>query len=108
MPESAESRRLGGNIIGFSAPGSSREMNPSHRHAQSLPDVAGFGAPHPDARAAGAADTVPGAFERARLVVHLVEALDSAHMESGLLNLLRHLPAERYRHTIVCLRDQGD
>jgi sugar transferase (PEP-CTERM/EpsH1 system associated) len=29
-------------------------------------------------------------------------------MESGLLNLLRHLPAERYRHAIVCMRDQGD
>jgi sugar transferase (PEP-CTERM/EpsH1 system associated) len=37
-----------------------------------------------------------------------VEALDSAHTESGLLNLIRHLPAERYRHAVVCLRDQGD
>jgi sugar transferase (PEP-CTERM/EpsH1 system associated) len=46
--------------------------------------------------------------ERQRLVVHLVEGLDSPHMENGLLNLLRHLPGERYRHAIVCLRDQGD
>jgi sugar transferase (PEP-CTERM/EpsH1 system associated) len=44
----------------------------------------------------------------ARLVVHLVEALDSADIENGLLNLIRHLPAERYRHAIVCLHDRGD
>jgi sugar transferase (PEP-CTERM/EpsH1 system associated) len=50
--------------------------------------------------------SAPG--ERPRLVVHLVEALDSAHMENGLLTLIRHLPGERYRHAIVCLRDQGD
>jgi hypothetical protein len=54
------------------------------------------------------AAAVSGAGGRTRLVVHLVEALDSAHMESGLLNLIRHLPAERYRHAVVCLRDQGD
>jgi len=45
--------------------------------------------------------------DRQRLVVHLVEALDSANMENGLLNLIRHLPPERYRHTIVCLHDRG-
>jgi sugar transferase (PEP-CTERM/EpsH1 system associated) len=81
-------------------------MNPIHRHAQSFPDVAGLGAQPPaDVAVAGAA---AGAGERTRLVVHLVEALDSAHIESGLLNLIRHLPGERYRHAIVCLRDQGD
>jgi sugar transferase (PEP-CTERM/EpsH1 system associated) len=81
-------------------------MNPTHRHAQSFPDVAGLGAEHP-ADIPAAADA-SGATQRIRLVVHLVEALDSAHMESGLLNLIRHLPGERYRHAIVCLRDQGD
>jgi sugar transferase (PEP-CTERM/EpsH1 system associated) len=29
-------------------------------------------------------------------------------MESVLLHLIRHLPGDRYRHAIVCLRDQGD
>jgi sugar transferase (PEP-CTERM/EpsH1 system associated) len=44
---------------------------------------------------------------RPRLVVHLVEGLDSAHTENGLLNLIRHFPPERYRHAIVCLHDHG-
>jgi sugar transferase (PEP-CTERM/EpsH1 system associated) len=81
-------------------------MNPTHRHAQSFPDVAGLGANHP--ADAPAISGVPGSGERMRLVVHLVEALDGAHMENGLLNLIRHLPGERYRHAIVCMRDQGD
>ena len=83
-------------------------MNPTHRQAQSFPDVAGLGAEH--RAAVPEPDALPGAGagERMRLVVHLVEALDSAHMESGLLNLIRHLPGERYRHAIVCLRDHGD
>jgi hypothetical protein len=81
-------------------------MNPTHRHVQSFPDVAGLGATHrADAPGAGA---ISGAGQRMRLVVHLVEALDSADMESGLLNLIRHLPGERYRHAVVCLREQGD
>jgi sugar transferase (PEP-CTERM/EpsH1 system associated) len=81
-------------------------MPPIQRHVQSFPDVAGLGAKHPGAAAVPGA--LAGAAEQVRLVVHLVEALDSAHMESGLLNLLRHLPGERYRHAIVCLRDHGD
>lgn len=46
--------------------------------------------------------------ERPLLVVHLVEALSSAQTENGLLSLIRHLPAARYRHAIVCLHDAGD
>ena len=61
-----------------------------------------MGANHP----AGIPMSAPGG--PARLVVHLVEALDSAELENGLLNLIRHLPAERYRHAIVCLHDRGD
>jgi sugar transferase (PEP-CTERM/EpsH1 system associated) len=45
--------------------------------------------------------------ERPLLVVHLVEKLGSAQTENGLLSLIRHLPAERYRHAIVCLHDAG-
>ena len=44
---------------------------------------------------------------RPRLVVHLVDALDDAHDEQALLNLIRHLPPGRYRHTVVCLHDRG-
>jgi len=61
-----------------------------------------MGAHHP----AGVSTSMPG--EAPRLVVHLVEALDSANLENGLLNLIRHLPPERYRHAIVCLHDRGD
>jgi sugar transferase (PEP-CTERM/EpsH1 system associated) len=69
-----------------------------------------MGAQHPpamdDAGLPGApADNAGG---RVRLVVHLVESLASASLDMDLLNLIRHLPAERYRHAIVCLRDQGD
>jgi sugar transferase (PEP-CTERM/EpsH1 system associated) len=81
-------------------------MPSTHRRAQPFPDVAGLGAKH--AATAPMAACAAGAAERARLVVHVVEALDSAHAEDGLLNLIRHLPGERYRHAIVCLRDQGD
>lgn len=45
--------------------------------------------------------------ERPRLVVHVVDALDTAQTEDSLLNLIRHLPPERYRHAIVCLHDGG-
>jgi len=61
-----------------------------------------MGANHPP----GLPASVPG--DSPRLVVHLVDALDSAHLENGLLNLIRHLPPERYRHAIVCLHDRGD
>jgi sugar transferase (PEP-CTERM/EpsH1 system associated) len=45
--------------------------------------------------------------ERPRLVVHVVDALDSPLVENSLLNLIRHLPPERYRHAIVCLHARG-
>jgi sugar transferase (PEP-CTERM/EpsH1 system associated) len=44
---------------------------------------------------------------RPRLVVHVVDALDMAQTENSLLNLIRHLPRDRYRHAIVCLHDRG-
>jgi sugar transferase (PEP-CTERM/EpsH1 system associated) len=104
-------------------------MNPSRRHVQSFPDGAGTGAKYAAAAvpeplsgaaagaAAGAADgafagplsvMAAGAAARPRLVVHLVDTLAGANIESDLLNLIRHLPGERYRHAIVCLRDRGD
>jgi sugar transferase (PEP-CTERM/EpsH1 system associated) len=43
--------------------------------------------------------------EHPRLVVHLVHQLDVGGLENGLINLIRHMPPERYRHTIVCLKD---
>lgn len=60
-----------------------------------------MGAQHP------AALSLPESGEPARLVVHVVDALDTAQAEHGLLNLIRHLPPGRYRHAVVCLHDRG-
>ena len=43
--------------------------------------------------------------DQPRLVVHLVHHLDVGGLENGLINLIKHMPAERYRHAIVCLKD---
>lgn len=53
-----------------------------------------------------AALSAPG--ERTRLVAHFVDGLDGAQLDGALLNLIRHLPAGRYRHAIVCLRERGE
>ena len=47
------------------------------------------------------ADTAP-------LIVHLIHRLDVGGLENGLVNLINHLPPERYRHAIVCLEESSD
>ena len=42
------------------------------------------------------------------LVVHIIHRLDVGGMENGLINLINHMPAERYRHAIVCMTDYTD
>jgi sugar transferase (PEP-CTERM/EpsH1 system associated) len=39
------------------------------------------------------------------LVAHIIHRLDYGGLENGLVNLINHLPPERYRHTIICLTD---
>jgi sugar transferase (PEP-CTERM/EpsH1 system associated) len=51
---------------------------------------------------------MPGPLEHPRLVVHLINQLDVGGMENGLINLITHMPPERYRHAIVCLKDHSD
>ena len=68
-------------------------MKPTDPHARSIPWTA-----------VGIADAGPGA----PLVVHVVDTLAAAQAEHGLLNLISHLPPERYRHAIVCMKDRGD
>ncbi|RSZ60814.1 TIGR03088 family PEP-CTERM/XrtA system glycosyltransferase [Massilia atriviolacea] len=46
--------------------------------------------------------------EPPRLVVHLIHQLDVGGLENGLINLIKHMPPERYRHAIVCLKDYSD
>ena len=44
-----------------------------------------------------------------RLVAHVVNRLDGggAGNGRGLLDLIAHMPGERYRHTVLCRRDHG-
>lgn len=44
----------------------------------------------------------------APLIVHLIHQLGVGGLENGLVNLINHLPPERYRHAIVCLKDSTD
>lgn len=49
-----------------------------------------------DARVTGTARSAP-------LVVHVIHRLDTGGMENGLVNLVNHMPQERFRHAIVCM-----
>ena len=42
------------------------------------------------------------------LIAHLIYRLDVGGLENGLVNLINRLPAERYRHAIICLTDYTD
>jgi sugar transferase (PEP-CTERM/EpsH1 system associated) len=44
----------------------------------------------------------------APLIVHLIHRLDVGGLENGLVNLINHMPPERYRHAIICLTEAGD
>ncbi len=41
----------------------------------------------------------------APLIVHIVHRFGVGGLENGLVNLINHLPASRYRHAIVCLTE---
>ncbi len=45
---------------------------------------------------------------RAPLIVHVVHRLAVGGLENGLVNLINHIPANRYRHAVVCLTDFSD
>jgi sugar transferase (PEP-CTERM/EpsH1 system associated) len=42
------------------------------------------------------------------LIVHLIHQLGVGGLENGLINLINHMPPDRYRHVIVCLKDYDD
>jgi sugar transferase (PEP-CTERM/EpsH1 system associated) len=54
------------------------------------------------------ASSSAGANVAVPLVVHIIYRLDVGGMENGLVNLINHMPAERYRHAIVCLDQYTD
>lgn len=80
-------------------------MNPIHRHAQSLPDLAGLVGRTPPATDAASMAGGVGA-ERRPLVLHVVDTLRSAGVVVP--GLVRHLPGAHYRHAVVCQREHAD
>lgn len=42
------------------------------------------------------------------LVAHVIHRLGTGGMENGLVNLINHMPPERYRHAIICLQGYTD
>ena len=42
------------------------------------------------------------------LVAHVIHRLDVGGLENGLVNLINRIPAERFRHAIVCLTDYSE
>ena len=46
--------------------------------------------------------------EHPPLVMHVIYRLSVGGLENGLVNLINHMPAERYRHAIVCLTDHTE
>ncbi|MDC8756862.1 TIGR03088 family PEP-CTERM/XrtA system glycosyltransferase [Janthinobacterium fluminis] len=50
-------------------------------------------------------ETIPDEVAPAPLIVHLIHQLGVGGLENGLVNLINHMPPERYRHAIVCLKE---
>jgi sugar transferase (PEP-CTERM/EpsH1 system associated) len=47
----------------------------------------------------------PEALQPPPLIAHLIHRLDVGGLENGLVNLINHMPPDRYRHAIICLKD---
>ena len=60
--------------------------------------------PRSDARRTPTSTAVDGR----PLVVHVVYRFDTGGLENGVVNLLNHMPAERYRHKVVALTEVSD
>jgi len=44
----------------------------------------------------------------APLIAHVIYGLKTGGVENGLVNLINHMPPDRFRHAIVCLTDYSD
>lgn len=42
------------------------------------------------------------------LVAHVIYSLDIGGLENGLVNIINHMPVDRYRHAIICLTYYSD
>lgn len=52
--------------------------------------------------------SMPGGKTDAPLIAHVIYRLDVGGLENGLVNLINHIPAQRFRHAIICLTDYSD
>lgn len=46
--------------------------------------------------------------DSAPLIAHVIYRLDVGGLENGLVNLVNHIPPDRFRHAIICLTDYSD
>ena len=42
------------------------------------------------------------------LVAHVIHRLQTGGLENGLVNLINHMPPDRYRHAIICMTEYTD
>ena len=52
--------------------------------------------------------SVETSVDKRPLVLHVIHHLYIGGMENGLVNLINHMPADRYRHAILCVEDYSD
>lgn len=87
--------------------GEAKQMTGQVRHAlwqgASGAKVRGSSPLVPDAHLGG--ETARGRNGRPPLIAHVIHRLDVGGLENGLVNLINRMPSDRYRHTIVCLKD---
>lgn len=41
-------------------------------------------------------------------IIHVIHRLNVGGLENGLVNLINHLPADKYQHAIICLTESSD
>ena len=63
---------------------------------------------HREFNAEAGAETSDMSKANVPLIVHIIYRLDIGGLENGLVNLLNRIPAERYRHAIICLTTYSD
>ena len=47
-------------------------------------------------------------FEKNPIILHIIHRLGVGGLENGLVNLINHMPPDRYSHVIACLTESTD
>lgn len=56
----------------------------------------------------GADFSPPGPTAQPPLVAHVIFSLGMGGLENGVVNLINHIPEDRFRHVVICLADYSD